>query len=108
MTLLEQMHHERLNRREELRLEVRQRLKGVLRHLAPADEVLAFGSLAQPYKFTEWSDIDIALKTDPEGMSLYQLTALLSEEMGRSVDVVLLSECRFRDRIAKEGELWTL
>jgi len=33
---------------------------------------------------------------------------LLAEEMGRPVDIILLSECRFRDRIAREGEIWML
>jgi len=108
MTLLQYLNRERAERREALRLEVRQQLKDVLRELAPADEVVVFGSLAKSYHFTETSDIDLALATEPAGMSLYQLTGLLAEQMGRPVDVVLLSECRFRDRIAREGELWTL
>lgn len=79
-----------------------------MRQFAPADQVVVFGSLAKPYRFTETSDIDIALETEPSGMTLYQLTGLLAEQMGRAVDIVLLSECRFRERIAREGELWML
>lgn len=41
-------------------------------------------------------------------MSVYQLTSLLAERLGRRVDVVLLPEYRFRDRIVREGEKWTL
>ena len=108
MTLLQQLDRERAQRHEALRLEVRERLRTVLRQIAPADPVVVFGSLAQPYRFTEGSDIDLALEAEPAGMNLYQLTALLAEQMGRPVDVVLLPECRFRDRIAREGELWTL
>ena len=108
MTLLHRLNHERAERNEVLRLEVRQRLRKVLRQLAPADEVVVFGSLAKPYRFTDTSDVDLALTAEPRGMSLYQLTGLLAEQMGRPVDVVLLSECRFRDRIVREGELWTL
>ena len=48
------------------------------------------------------------LPDQPAGMSLYQFTALLAEEMGRRVDIVLLPECRFRERIEREGETWTL
>ena len=107
-TLLQQLSRQRAEHHETLRLEVRQRLKNVLRQLAPADQVVVFGSLARPYRFTDTSDIDIALKTEPSGMTLYQLTGLLAEQMGRPVDVILLSECRFRDRIAREGETWTL
>jgi len=107
-TLLQQLNRQRAEHREALRLEVRQRLRSVLQQLAPSDHVVVFGSLGKPYRFTDTSDIDIALNTEPSGMTVYQLTGLLAEQMGRPVDVVLLSECRFRDRIAKEGELWML
>jgi predicted nucleotidyltransferase len=108
MTLLQQMDQERLERREALRLEMRSRLKSVLRRLIPADRVVVFGSLIRPSHFHEASDIDVALEVESEKIGLYQLIGLLAEEMGRPVDVVLLSECRFRDRIEREGEVWTL
>ncbi|SPE54183.1 conserved hypothetical protein [Verrucomicrobia bacterium] len=108
MTLLQRLDRERVERREALRLEVRQQLRDVLRRLNPASEVVIFGSVAEPFHFTETSDIDLALAAEPAGLSIYQLTGLLAEEMGRPVDVILLSECRFRDRILEEGELWTL
>lgn len=108
MTQLQQLNHERAERNEALRVEVRERLRSVLRQLVPLDQVVVFGSLTKPHRFTDTSDIDIALETEPAETSLYQLTALLAEEMGRPVDIVLLSECRFRDRIACEGEIWKL
>ena len=108
MTRLQQLNSERAQRNEALRVEVRERLRRVLQRIAPADQVVVFGSLTKPHRFDETSDIDLALETEPAETSLYQLTALLAEEMGRPVDVILLSECRFRDRIAKEGERWML
>jgi predicted nucleotidyltransferase len=108
MTLLQQLNHERAERDEALRAETRERLRSVLRRVAPANQVVVFGSLTKPHRFTGTSDIDIALEAEPVGTTLYQLTALLAEEMGRPVDVVLLFECRFRGRIAQEGEVWTL
>lgn len=108
MTLLQKMNRQRAERHETLRARTRERLRGVLRQIAPAQRVLVFGSLTKTHHFTEASDIDIALESEPAGMSLYQLTALLAEQMGRPVDVVLLPECRFRERIEKEGETWTL
>jgi predicted nucleotidyltransferase len=106
MTPLQQMNRQRAERNEALRVEVRERLRSVLRRLVPVDQVVVFGSLTKPHRFTNTSDIDIALETEPMETSLYQLTALLAEEMGRPVDIILLSECRFRDRIAREGEIW--
>ena len=61
-----------------------------------------------PERLNEASDIDLALESEPAGMSVYQLTSLLAERLGRRVDVVLLPEYRFRDRIVREGEKWTL
>jgi uncharacterized protein len=108
MTQLQQLNRERAERDEALRLQVREQLRSVLRQLLPVDQVVVFGSLTKPHRFTEASDIDIALETEPAESSLYQITAVLSEEMGRPVDIILLSECRFRDRIASEGEIWML
>jgi predicted nucleotidyltransferase len=108
MTLLQQMESQRSRAREALRQQTRQRLREALRELAPADEVTIFGSLSKPGRYTETSDVDIALTNEPAGMSIYQLTSLLAERLGRPVDVVILAECRFRDRILREGETWTL
>lgn len=108
MTRLQQMDAERYRRREELRESVRQGLHSALTELLPVKTAIVFGSLVKPGRFSETSDVDVALATDPAGMSTYLLTSLLSERLGRPVDVVLLSECRFRDRILSEGETWTL
>ena len=107
MTLLEQMEREQLEKRERLRQEIRRRLWEVLSRTIPGRRVLVFGSLIRPGRFTDESDIDLALESEPPGMTIYQLIGLLSERMGRSVDVILLDECRFRDRIFREGEPWT-
>lgn len=108
MTLLQRMDLERRERRERLRLETKQQLRTALADLLPDQQVIVFGSLVKPGKFSETSDVDVALTTEPPGMSMYQLISLLAERLGRSVDVLLLSECRFRDKILREGETWTL
>ena len=69
--------------------------------------VTVFGSLTRAGRFTESSDVDLALESEPTSMSIYQLIAQLSERLGRRVDVALLSECRLKDKIIREGELWT-
>ncbi len=107
-TLLQEMEQERLQRRERLRAEVRRRLLEVLPQTIPGQRVVVFGSLAKPGRFSDGSDIDLALESEPPGMSLYQLASWLAESMGRRVDVVLLRESRLRDKILREGETWTL
>ena len=107
MTLLEQMERERFEKREQDRHEARLRLRDALMRTIPDQHVFVHGSVTKPGKFTAESDIDLALETEPHGVTLYQLISLLSEQMGRPVDVLLLDECRFREKILREGELWT-
>jgi predicted nucleotidyltransferase len=106
MTLLQQMERERFENRERARHEARRLLREALKRTIPGQRVFVHGSLTKPGKFTDQSDIDVALEYEPSGMTIYQLTSLLSEDMGRPVDVLLLEECRFKDKILREGELW--
>ena len=108
MTLLQQLERERSSAREELRQKRRAELRRALSQLLPGTRVIVFGSLTKSGRFNEFSDIDLALETEPAGLSIYQLTARLMEEMGCGVDVVLLDESRFRNRILAEGEEWIL
>ena len=107
MTLLQQMEVERSQHREKLRLTTQKNLSAALRELIPNETVIVFGSLLDPGRFNEFSDIDLAFEAEPQGFSQYQLSSLLSERLGRPVDVVLLPECRFSDKIRRTGALWT-
>jgi len=102
------MEHQRLAGWERLRRETRRQLDEVLGSTISGQRVFLFGSLLKAGKFSDTSDVDLALESEPQDMTLYQLISLLGERMGRRVDVVLLSECRFREKILREGELWTL
>ena len=105
-TLLQSAAALRLRERERLRLAVRADLRAALRDLIPDMPVTVFGSLAKPGRFGEHSDVDFALAAEPAALSVFQLSSLLGERLGRRVDVVLLPECRFRARIMREGETW--
>lgn len=108
MTLLQQIESDRREVREALRQKTLGQLRTVLREFAPAESVIVFGSLLKPGRFNESSDVDLALEDEPAKMSIYQPTSLLAENLGRPVDVVLLSECRFREQVVRQGERWTL
>jgi predicted nucleotidyltransferase len=107
MTLLTQIELDRQRDSEQLRQAMLRQLHAELQKLIPGAAVILFGSLIQPGKFNEFSDVDLALETEPKGFSIYQLTSLLAEGLGRKVDVVLLPECRFADKIRKQGQQWT-
>jgi predicted nucleotidyltransferase len=106
MTLLTQIAAERREAREALRLRTRERLREALGELLPGRACWVYGSLTQAGRFAEWSDVDLALEEEPEGRSIYLLMSLLSERVGREVDVALLGETRLREKIVKEGERW--
>lgn len=106
MLLLQERDAERARERERLRLATRDRLRRALAGICPGLETFVFGSITHPGKFYHRSDVDLALKRLPEGVSLYGLTGWLEEEMGCRVDVVLLNESRLAKKILAEGERW--
>lgn len=88
--------------------QVRTQLRAKLQEILPGQTVWIFGSLARQADFNEWSDVDLALETEPEHISHSLLVGELMCALNRDVDVVLLDESRLREKILKEGELWTL
>src|SRR5438876_3942206 len=108
MTLLQKMADERCRRLENVREQVRRELWNLLSEILPGQRVIIFGSLMRSRRFNEYSDVDLALEAEPPTMSSYKLSSLIAERLGRRVDVLLLDESRFRHKIARVGELWTL
>ena len=105
-TLLQQRDTARARRRLEVLEQTRRRLKEVLKELIPGHKVILFGSVTRPGIFNDRSDVDLALESEPPQMSVYRLIAELMERLGRPVDILLLDQCRFRERIRREGEVW--
>ena len=106
LELLKKRDERRWQYREELRREVRQRLKQALHELVPGEKILLFGSITRAHAFHERSDVDIAFIEEPKKHSLYRLQAQLEEMTRHQVDLIILSECRFREKIEREGEAW--
>lgn len=103
MTPRPSLLHERENQRQAARLDeyewTRQRLQTAVRRHLPGQRVWLFGSPLEPGRFHAASDVDLAVESLPAGFSLYTLMALLDEELGRPVDVVVLPESRLRGKI---------
>ncbi len=65
-----------------------------------------FGSLTQPQKFNQQSDIDIAIEqVNPD--DLFSVISFISEATGRDVDVIEINKCHFANQIRQAGILWT-
>jgi predicted nucleotidyltransferase len=96
---------EKQARRENLRLRLLDQIKSALTELEKKYDwthTYVFGSVAQKGKFTENSDIDIAI----EGLNKldhYRFIGDISEHLNRRVDVVLLEECPFAESIKGRG-----
>lgn len=108
MTLLQQRDLDRRQRRLEVYADTRRDLRNALTELLSGYKVIIFGSLTMPGVFNDCSDIDIALETAPPQIDLWIFASEVMERLQRPVDVVSLSHCRFRDKILREGETWTL
>lgn len=106
MTLLQKRDLARRDRRLAVYEETRHRLKEALRALIPGHRVIVFGSLTRPGIFNDRSDIDLALEEKLLQIDPLRLMSELMDRLGRPVDVVLLSACRFREKIIREGEVW--
>ena len=107
--LLDDREQTRARCREAARVEVCDRLRLALQTLVPGERVLVFGSVARKGgPFRADSDVDIAFEHVPARWSPYELASRIEELVGRPVDLVTLSECRFEEKLRREGEWWTL
>ena len=107
MTLLQKRDAERQQRRLVLFDRTREELRAALHEVLPASRVIVFGSLTRRGVFNAASDIDLALFAEPEGMDFIGVMIALEERMRRPVDVLLLEKTRLKEKILREGEVWT-
>ncbi len=107
-TLLQRRDAQRADERLRLWEETREKLRRALGELLPGERVIVFGSIVQRGRFNAASDIDLALFHEPCDRSIFSLQAALEERMQRPVDLVVLPEIRFAEKIIQEGDEWTL
>ena len=107
MTLLQKRDAQRLSERSRLFDRTRTELREVLSEVLPDSRVVLFGSLTQRGVFHSNSDIDLALFSDPAGGSIFDLVSEIGSRMRRPVDIVLLEKTRLKNKILREGEVWT-
>jgi predicted nucleotidyltransferase len=69
------------------------------------NQAYLFGSVIRPYRFTNRSDVDIALEQF-NSEDFFVAMAALSETLERDVDLVDLSKCPFAHRIRQQGRVW--
>ena len=108
-TLLAKTHEERARSREASRVATYRELREALRGLLPrGSEVWVFGSVLEPGRFRDHSDVDVAVASLPEGRTEAWLQSELELRLRRAVDVLNLNETGLRSKIEQVGERWTL
>ncbi|MEW6618218.1 MAG: nucleotidyltransferase domain-containing protein [bacterium] len=105
LEIIERTYREKAEKTEFLRKELLEKTFRVVEELSGIvsfEEAYIFGSLTKPYRFGEFSDIDIALKGfDKDKLTL--ATSFLSRNLERDVNVVPLEEIHFAERIIMGG-----
>ncbi len=87
------------------RKELLQKVINTLKEMAKRyglSEAFVFGSIVKEKKFSEDSDLDVAV-LGLKGELFLKFMAEISSIIGRDVDVIELERCRFAKRILKEG-----
>ena len=93
--------------REKLRLAVQARALRLLDESpVDLDEAILFGSVVRPGRFSDRSDVDIAVP-DLEPRAYFALMGHLEEGLEREIDLVSIDTCHFADSIRRMGLRWT-
>ena len=109
-SVLEQASTKRKSRQEADRQALLTRVISTLYQPArsyPFTQGIIFGSLIQPGRFHENSDIDIAV-IDLPGEHFFALAAFLGQVLERDIDLLELDKVHFADKIRRKGLLWTM
>jgi predicted nucleotidyltransferase len=69
------------------------------------DRGYVFGSVMERDRFSQYSDVDLAVETHKTG-DVFALMSSLSMHINRDVDLVPLDQCHFSEKIRKAGMEW--
>jgi len=109
MKLLEAYLKRIERKKEKKRLELlkkTQKALNILYHKRPFKKAYIFGSILKKKKFYYDSDIDIAI-LGLKDEDFFYFMSQASDLLGRNVDIIQLEKHRLKDKIIKEGLLWS-
>jgi len=107
--LLDQALARRREAQEHSRRHMLDRVLRLLDEMGPQCNIhhaYIFGSVTRPYRFSEDSDVDIAVEPVPPEQFFAAIGAF-ALALGREVDLIELDKCPFAHRILEEGIEWT-
>ncbi len=103
-SLWEKIQEEKYKEKEKKRKEFLQKILINLRNYfsnKKVEEVYLIGSLTQEGMFSEFSDVDIAVKGLKE--EFFKTICELEDLIERPIDLIEMEKCFFSERIKKEG-----
>lgn len=108
-SLLDRLQAQKRQQREQERLTIQAKALKWLTDQAQSygiHQAYLVGSVTRLHQFTPRSDVDLAVEQiNPD---LYFLAmAQLSEYLERDVDIIVLGQCHFQERLRQEGIPWT-
>jgi uncharacterized protein len=106
--LLDEAIAKRRKAREELRVRQLEKLQHALDALSREiafEEAYMFGSIAEPFGFSEGSDIDVGFM-GLRDEDFFAAMSFLSNQLSAEVDVIQLESHRFGDKIRRFGTRW--
>ena len=100
---LSQKNQKEKKHNEKVRQDLLKKIISVLKdELSGKDvEVFLVGSIIQPYKFTNRSDIDIVLKNFKGDR--FDIWTRIESQIKRNIEVILYEKCNFKEYVEKEG-----
>jgi predicted nucleotidyltransferase len=106
--IIKAVYKRKTEEKEKLRKELLEKTHNALKKLSEEiyfEDAYIFGSLSGQYRFSEYSDIDIAFR-GLDRDRLFYAVSFLSKELDRDVNAVHLEDIHFRDKIMRDGIKW--
>lgn len=106
--LLDEAIEKKKRAQEAFRLELLEKLRHALDALSreiPFEEAFIFGSVTEPFKFSEQSDVDVGF-VGLHDDHFFRAMSFLSAALCVDVDIVQLEAHRLGEKIIREGARW--
>lgn len=106
--LLDEAIEKKIKAQEDLRLRLLEKLDHALEALSREisfEEAFIFGSVLEPFRFSERSDIDVGF-VGLHDDHFFRAMSFLSSELCVDVDIVQLETHRLGEKIKREGTRW--
>lgn len=97
---------DKIENREKLRISKLEKAVKILKQYSneiSVENLYIFGSITRPQMFTEYSDVDIAVKNIEKNISFFQIWKQIEDICDFDIDLMDMDECNFAHLIEKNA-----